>query len=121
MLTQSSRTIMACSEQDRCLGMCDWTDCSNANNSLDDDLLAFVQQNKASNTIKKTRSDLNVWLRWCDSVGERRNLEDIPSKDLNNLLGHFAMKIRKQNGEEYEPNTITSYFRSFDRYLKDKS
>ena len=30
------------------------------------------------------------------------------------------MKIQKQNGEEYEPNTITSYFRSFDRYLKDK-
>ena len=100
---------MACIEQDKCLGMCSWTDC---NNCLDDDLLDFVKQNKASNTIRKTHSNLNVWLRWCDSVGERRNLEDIPW--LNNLLGHFAMKIRKQNGEEYEPNTITSYFRSFD-------
>ena len=30
------------------------------------------------------------------------------------------MKVRKQNGEEYEPNSITAFFRSFDRYLKDK-
>ena len=82
---------MACIEQDKCLGMCSWTDC---NNCLDDDLLDFVKQNKASNTIRKTRSNLNVWLRWCNSVGERRNLEDIPSKELNNLLGHFAVKIQ---------------------------
>ena len=47
-------------------------------------------------------------------------MEDIPTAEVDILLGHFAMKVRKQNGEEYEPNSITVFFRSFDRYLKDK-
>ena len=35
---------MACSEQDKCLGMCDWTDCNSTDNCLDDDLVDFVQR-----------------------------------------------------------------------------
>lgn len=30
------------------------------------------------------------------------------------------VKVRKQNGDELEPDTLTSYFRSFDRYIKEK-
>ena len=89
-------------------------------NLRDEDLIEFVEENKVKNTIKKTCSDMNAWKRWCESIGELRNMEDIPTAELSSLLGHFAMKVRKQNGEEYEPNSITVFFRSFDRYLKDK-
>ena len=30
-------------------------------------------------------------------------------------LAHFFVKIREQKGEEFEPDTLTSVFRSFDR------
>lgn len=47
-------------------------------------------------------------------------LEEIPSAELNLLFGHFAMKVKRKNGSEYEPNSISFFFRSFDRYMKDK-
>ena len=59
----------------------------------DEELLQFVEINKAQNTVKKTRSDLNVWKRWCATNSEVRGMEDIPTSELNNLLGHFVIKI----------------------------
>ena len=35
-------------------------------------------------------------------------------------LVHFVVKIRKQNGEEFEPDTLTSISRSFDRFLREQ-
>ena len=45
-------------------------------------------------------------------------MEDIPLEELNSLLAHFFIKVRKLNGEEFEPGTLTSFQRSFDRYLR---
>ena len=45
-------------------------------------------------------------------------MEDIPREELNSLLAHFFIKVRKLNGEEFEPGTLTSFQRSFDRYLR---
>ena len=45
-------------------------------------------------------------------------MEDIPPEELNSLLSHFFIKVRKLNGEEFEPRTLTSFQRSFDRYLR---
>ena len=63
----------------------------------DEHVVAFVEANKAINTAKKNRSDLNVWYRWCESVQETRKLKDIPSK---RLLSHFFISTRKRSGEE---------------------
>ena len=89
------------------------------NADLDNVLKAFVQQRKAKNTVTKTRSDLNVWTRWCKSVNEQRELQDLPSHALNRLLSHFFKSVAKKNREDYEPGTLTSYQRSIDRYLRD--
>ena len=86
---------------------------------LDDEAVRqFIESNKAKNTVKKTRSDLNVWNRWCESVNERRKLEDIPASELNRLLSNFFVSVRKQNGENYEPSSLTDFQRSIDRHLK---
>ena len=52
---------------------------------LDDEVLAsFVEENKAKNTVNKTKSDLNMWYRWCEVVGETRKVENISDKtELN--------------------------------------
>ena len=63
---------------------------------------------------------MGIWTRWCKSVGELRNMEDIPPLELNRLLGHFFISIKRQNGMVYEPGTLTSFQRSFDRYLREK-
>jgi len=57
-----------------------------ATHTLDDrSLKEFIQQNRAKNTVNKTRSDLNVWKRWCNSVQEQRELQVLPSAELNHL------------------------------------
>ena len=87
---------------------------------MDEELQQFIQQNRSVNTVKKTKSDMNAWNKWCRSNYEDRNMEDIPTSELNNMHGQFVMKIRKMNGQDYEPDTFTSLFRSFNRYLKEK-
>ena len=62
---------------------------------------------------------MNVWYRWCLTVGEKRKLEDIPAHELNNLLSNFFFTVKKRNGEEYEPNSLTSLHRSIDRHLRE--
>ena len=92
-------------------------DKSNEEKQLDDsEISTFIEEKRNSNTTKKTKTDLNVWTRWCNSINERRPMEDIPPEELNSLLAHFFIKVRKLNGEEFEPGTLTSFQRSFDRY-----
>ena len=83
----------------------------------DEELEMFVEQQKNENTKKKTDSDLRTWYRWCKSIKEDRNIEDIPPAELDRLLGHFYCKVRSANGSLYEPSTLTSIQRSLDRHL----
>ena len=46
--------------------------------------------------MNKTRSDLNVWNKWCATVNEHRKVEDIPAKELNCLLSHFFVSLKKK-------------------------
>ena len=88
--------------------------------SLNDEKIGnFIEQNKNTNTAKKTKSDLNVWKRWSSTISEKRPIEDIPPNELDRLLCHFFINVRKQGGTEFEPSTLTSFQRSFGRHLRD--
>lgn len=86
----------------------------------DEDVTAFIRKNKATNTITKTASAMRIWKQWCESVGKRHNVEDIPSTELDRLLSHFFVKVCKKNGEEYEPLSLISYQRSINRYQHEE-
>ena len=63
---------------------------------LDDEISTFIEENRNKNTVKKTRADLNTFQRLAKTVNETRTIEKIPPTELNNLLTHFVVKIRKQ-------------------------
>ena len=86
----------------------------------DVDIDNFITENRNKNTTKKTQSDLNVFYRWAKSVNETRTLENISEQELDKLLAHFVLNARKQNVDEYEPDTLTSMLRSFDRFSEGK-
>ena len=44
---------------------------------------------------------------------------DLPPKELDHLLGKFFKDVRKTNGEEYEPSSLTGVQRSIQRFLSD--
>ena len=68
-------------------------------NYLDDNEISlFIEQNRNVNTTKETKTSLNVWKRWCESLKETEVVKEIPAKELNNLLCHFFVKVRKLHG-----------------------
>ena len=80
----------------------------------------FLQAQKSKNTQYKTKSDLNVWKKFCESLKESRALENIPAKELDLLLPKCFNSVRKQDGTEYEPCTLSGFQRSFQRHLHEK-
>lgn len=44
-------------------------------------------------------------------------LEDFDSTQLDALIGKWLMTAKKDNGDNYELDTLTSMHRAFDRYL----
>ena len=94
-----------------------------ATNDLDEEqqlaeIANFIEENANENTVKKTKSDLSVFNRWLKSTKETRSLEDIPHERLDILLCLFFKNVRKMDGDEYEPQTLTSFQRSFERHLR---
>ena len=60
-------------------------------NDLDDsEISLFIEENRNVNTTEKTKTDLK-------SVKETRAIEEIPAEELNNLLCHLFVKVRKRN------------------------
>ena len=77
----------------------------------------FLQEQKSKNTQYKTKSDLNAWKKFCESLKESRAIENIPANELDLLLSKFFISVRKQNGTEYEPGTLSG-FQFFDTNKK---
>mgnify|MGYP000129169507 CR=1 FL=1 len=77
-------------------------------------------KNRNPRTLNTTKSDLNAWKKFCESQKESRAIENIPANELDLLLSKFFISVRKQNGTEYEPGTLSGFQRSFQRYLHEK-
>ena len=60
-------------------------------------------------------------LKWfCSAIDETREPETMTAKALDKLLSRFFKDIAKENGEEYEPSSLTSFQRSFQCYFSEK-
>ncbi len=81
----------------------------------------FILSKRPENTMKKTKYDMNIWKRYFDSENDLRAIENIPADELNVHICRFFMQAKKKNGTAYEPNTLTCFLRSLQRYLNDKS
>ena len=69
----------------------------------DEEVQQFMQKNKAPNTIKITKSDMNVWYRWCASMNERQKVEDVCKKTTTLL--HLLSK--REVYQVYDKSLIT--------------
>ena len=60
--------------------------------------------------------DINVIKRYFGLINGRREIENIPPKELNIQLAKFFMNVRKKNGDVYEPTSLKDFQRSLQRY-----
>ncbi|XP_035681593.1 uncharacterized protein LOC118419337 [Branchiostoma floridae] len=74
----------------------------------------------SKNTTRKTLSDVNVFKRFCSAppFNEPRPPEEIPPSELSPLLISYFTSCKKNNGQNYEPESLNSMLRSMERYLK---
>ncbi len=79
----------------------------------------FILQQKPVNTKLKTQTDVKTWKRFCLEENESREAKDIPEEELNLLLCKFLKSVKKVDGTEYEPGTLTSFQRSLQRSLNE--
>lgn len=82
----------------------------------DDELKKFVKGMRSKSTLIKTEQIVRRFQDWLESEQkETHNIDTMEPKRLNNYLANFLLNIRKANGEEYEPDTLTSYHRGIER------
>ena len=89
-------------------------------NSDSQELEDFISAQKSSNTVKKTKSDIRALKRFCSTIDETREPGTMTAKELDKILSRFFKYITKENGEEYEQSSLTSFQRSFQRYFSEK-
>ena len=78
--------------------------------SKNEDVLAtaqkFIEGQRSEKTKNETKYDI-VWKRVLLSNQENRNIEDIPETELNAYMCRFFVDIKKKDGDQYEPSTLT--------------
>lgn len=88
-------------------------------NNRKNDTHVFVESMENESTKRKARSDMQRVKDWMVSVDEHRQIQDIPSSELNLLLARMFLNLRKVNGSEYEPDSVKSIQGSVHRYHQD--
>ena len=91
----------------------------NKENNNVEEFREFILQQKPKNTKIKTQSDMKTWKRFCLAEDESREIIDLPEEELNLLLCKFFKNIKKVDGTEYEPGTLTPFQRSIQRSLNE--
>ena len=86
----------------------------------DMDTVKFVESMKNKNTLRKTKGELKKFEEYLCSVNEMRPVSEIDARGLDTYLARFFLSAKKNNGEEYEPDSLKSFQLSVNRHLNDK-
>ena len=70
---------------------------------------------------KSTEYWKNVFKKWANERNLQPNLEDYQSDVLDRTLSQFYAELRKENGDDYEPDCLKVMQASLERYLKSKA
>ena len=70
----------------------------------------FRTENIAKKTHESTNTWMNVWCAWADIqvTPVRRNPADLNPSELNKHLEKFYVDIRRQDGNEYDPESMST-------------
>lgn len=71
------------------------------------------------NTVRSTKTWLNVWGNWCTARSVNPEIEKYNPVDLDKLLVKFYAEVKKQNGEDYEPECLRVMQAGLDRHLRE--
>lgn len=89
-------------------------------NRLQDENFQFIRKQKSASTVRKTDKDVARFILYLRAKYEERNPEELDPRILDVHLSCYLKDLNKQDGGEYEPDSVTAVYGSLDRYLREK-
>jgi len=87
---------------------------------VDDEVIEELKEKSENeNTKKSTEHWINVFVKWANERKQKQNLEEYEIEALDKALSQFYAELRKENGDDYEPESLMQA--ALKRYLKSKS
>ena len=90
--------------------------------NLDSSVEEFIDGQQNENTKKKTKHDVALFHEFLVLKGETRQIDELTPQELNKFLSEFLiMDHKKEDNEEYKPNSLRAFFAIFECHLKKKN
>ena len=83
-------------------------------------LLETLEEAENKNTKRSTTTWMRVWSSWAKSRNINVNMETISPAALDEILQKYYLEVRKQDGTDYEPDSLKVMQAALERYLSDK-
>lgn len=88
--------------------------------SFEDEIIAFINKQKKTNTTNSTKQHLEKLTSWLkDQKNVHSPIFEIPPERLNLLLCEYFMKLKKKDGSDYETTTLDAKKGAIERHLRD--
>ena len=71
-----------------------------------EEIASKIQQIHSKSTIKSNHKAERALRCYLKSRGESERFEDLTNRQLDELLSHFYINIRQQNGEKYKSSSL---------------
>ena len=86
----------------------------------EEEIRKLVENNSNKNTIKSTASWLRRFKKWAQQRGLPADIADIAKENLDKVLQQFFAELVKEDGENYEPESLKVMFAALDRHVREK-
>ena len=83
------------------------------------DIQEFISKSKNKNTTNATVNWMRMYTSWATIRGKETKIEQLSPEELDKTLQTYFAEVKRQNGQDYEPNSLASMQAGIDRYLKD--
>ena len=95
---------------------------TNHSQSLDSSVEEFIDRQENESTKKKTKHHVALFHKFLVLKGKIRQLDKLTPQEWNKFLSEFLLMVhKKEDNEEYEPNSLMAFFTSFEHHLKKKT
>ena len=94
--------------------------CSKFKTSSHSDVQHLIELNRNSHTTQSTITWLRRFNKWAlERQMKIGDVTDIPRAELDGVLQKFYAELVKQNGQEYEPESLKVMIASLNRHIKE--
>ena len=88
----------------------------------DDELIELLKRESENGNTKRSKDYwTGIFEKWAKTRGKEEQLESYDITELNEALSQFYLELRKENGQDYEPDSLKVIQTALDRHLRSQN